>query len=459
MAPDLAARAATPSLFDVLATVRSRRVGRGYRVDSGTADPHPVTGRVLTQADGPQRFVSARAPVALSEEEEALLAWAALGPNGVVAWEASMSGGFSQLVGWRGRTAPEANNLGATELLLVNDRGVFLYRPRPDPLPVSLEGAVDVAAHALACYRDGLVQVLEGRPDLDHGLRREGAPEVPLLGTHQHNLNRPGSTWLLPVTDAGRLLSGMVDLFAGKRTYLVDEFAGGRVAGADAQVAAGHLVRPLPISVYEQTVLRTSTYPAGCTVQNTRLAAEALGLGAWCLSGYDQDVVLGTAPEVTRGLGFTAGPANPRAPLPGGRRHTHGIPGVLATTCVPSPRYPTPEALVDHWYAERYGPGGWGNPATSPLAEGRGPWPADKAGAIITHPRARPPEWAWAATLATVRYCVDTFGQFPVTFDPALAGFGTVVHHLDTDYYDQHLRPGFVTDRIRHHDDRWHPTR
>jgi hypothetical protein len=265
----------------LLSTVRSRRVGAGYRVDSGRREQHPVTGRAMTQADGPQHWVSERPSARLSDDEAALLAWATLEPSGVVAWEASLSGSFSQLVSTRGRTAPEPNNTLATDLLVVDDDGVALYRPTaPWPQPGEQVGPEVVREY----WRTGRTRLLDSRPDLDFALRDPAYPDVPLMGTHQYNLNRPGSLWLLPVTDAGRLLSGVLDLCTGKHVYLVDEFSCGRPAGLDEFVRRGLLEKPVPISAHEQAVLRTSTYPAGCMVQNTRLAAEALGLGAWWLS-------------------------------------------------------------------------------------------------------------------------------------------------------------------------------
>jgi hypothetical protein len=41
-----------PSFFNLPTTIRSRRVGRGYRIDSGTEYKHPVTGRTIKQAKG-----------------------------------------------------------------------------------------------------------------------------------------------------------------------------------------------------------------------------------------------------------------------------------------------------------------------------------------------------------------------------------------------------------------------
>lgn len=49
----------------------------------------------------------------------------------------------------------------------------------------------------------------------------------------------------------------------------------------------------------------------------------------------------------------------------------------------------------------------------------------------------------------------DFCRQFPVTYNPLLAGFGTVVHHVDPALYEQ-LRPGYLTDaRLTHHHT-WH---
>ena len=52
----------TPTFFQLCTTIRSRRVGRGYRIDSGTDFKHPVTGRAISQQKGPMQFVSKKEP-------------------------------------------------------------------------------------------------------------------------------------------------------------------------------------------------------------------------------------------------------------------------------------------------------------------------------------------------------------------------------------------------------------
>ena len=415
-----------------------------------------MTGRTMQQHTGPRPFISQLEPQPLSELEEALLLWAGAGPNGLVAWEASIGAGFDQLVEVRGRTAPEANNLHATQLLLINDSGVFLYRP-PD-LGIGPEGidADLLADTALRMYREGLVQLLPHRPDIDWAMRRPEQPGVRLHGSHQYNLNRPGSSWILPVTDAAALMSGLVDTFGGRHLWIADDWHGNRAAGLGDWIRPGLLERPLPISSHEQGILTTAAYPAGCMVQNIRLAAEALGLGAWCLSGYDDHLLFGAEPSVVRGLGFHVEPENPRAPVASGRVKTYGLAGTLTATYVPSPAYPDARSLVAAWRDQQYGAGGWLHPSGELLRGPLSPWPRAIADALLEDPAARPEEWAWEAAVTYIQYCVDTFGQWPVTYDPMLAGFSVVVHHVDPDFYERYHRAGYITGRIRSHAADWH---
>src|SRR6266545_976904 len=401
--------ATTPPLFEVLRTVRSRRIGLGYHIDAGITQAHPVTGREVTVPDGPRPFVSTDSVVPLTETEEALIAWAACGPNGRATWDRSYVPGVDEPVAQAGHTAPHAGSAPATNLVIINDRGAAVYRPVPDSAdPAEMAGpGRDRYEPILRWYRAGTTRFLDGRPDIDHALRFSGGPDHPALGTYQHNINRPGSTWYLPVTDCGRLAATLLTGLGTLRVFPVDEFNGGRPCGLNTLVSEGTLRHPAPISQLEQAIFQAEHYPVGCIVQNARLAAEALGLGHWCICGYSQEALLGALPDLTAGLGFHAEPANPRAPVAAGALKVFGIRGVIEATYVPSPRYPTAESLVSAWWHARFGRAGTGAHD-------------DPSGQV----------WVREACIGYISYCVETFGQWPVTYNPMQARFSVVVHHL-----------------------------
>ncbi len=134
----------TPSVSNLLTTLRSRRVGLGYKIETGVEEKHPVTGRVMKQERGPLAFASTEAVVPLSETEQAILAWSAIGPNGMVNWDIAIHGGFHELAWLAGRTAASPGNSFATDLIVINDDGVFLYDPGKErEKRVEIEGPED----------------------------------------------------------------------------------------------------------------------------------------------------------------------------------------------------------------------------------------------------------------------------------------------------------------------------
>jgi hypothetical protein len=445
------------NFFNLLTTVRSRRVGRGYRIDSGTQLKHPVTGRTLTQGDGPAKFVSKKEPLPLTRLEEALICWSACGPNGLVAWDISVDGGFHELTWIAGRTAPAPGNSRATDLLVINDSGAYVYKPgleRSAPIEIKSEADYD---KVLKWYDEGLVQILDERPDVDFALRAPGAPNAVLMGPYQFNLNMPGSTWFLPITDAGWLNSALLNFMDFWHYYMIDEWNGGRPAGLEKWIREGMLELPTTIAGEEQLIFQVEQFPTGCMVQNMRLATEAMGLGSWVFCGFNPDVLMGAMPEITRGLGFHVEAPNPKAPISTGQTKIFGIEGVKEATYVPSPRYKTAEQLVKAWYDEKYGDGGVLHRGDNNYLRNVGsPWNKTTAEKVIAHPRTRPPEWVQEACIAYIDYCVKTFGQWPVTYNPMQAHFGAVVHNIDVEYYDTYYNEGYVNDRIRNRSKIWH---
>jgi hypothetical protein len=445
------------SFFQLLTTVRSRRVGRGYRIDSGTEVKHPATGRTLKQAGGPMKFISRKEPLPLTRLEEALISWAACGPSGLVAWDISLDGGFHELTWVAGRTVPSPGNSLATDLLVINDSGAYIYKPtRKRSRPIEIQSEADYDK-VLQWWDEGLVQILDERPDVDHALRVPGAPSAVLMGPYQFNLNMPGSTWFIPLNDAGWLNSALINFLDCWHFYLVDEWNGGRPAGLEKWVKEGMLELPVTIAGEEQLIFQVEQYPIGCMVQNMRLAAEAMGLGAWVFCGFNPEILMGMMPEVTRGLGFHIEAPNPKAPVSTGQTKIFGIEGVKEATYVPSPRFKSAEQLVKAWYDEKYAPGGTLHRGEENYLRKIGsPWNTDTTEKIIADRRTRPSEWVQEALISYIDYCVKTFGQWPVTYNPMQAHFGAVIHNVDEEFYDRYYKEGYITDSIRNRAKIWH---
>src|SRR2546423_14968438 len=51
------------------------------------------------------------------------------------------------------------------------------------------------------------------------------------MGPYQVNMNRPGTTWFIPLTDAGYLNSALINFMDCWHMYFIDEWNGGRAAG------------------------------------------------------------------------------------------------------------------------------------------------------------------------------------------------------------------------------------
>lgn len=447
----------SPSFFQLCSTVRSRRVGRGYRIDSGTEFKHPVTGRAQKQAAGPMQFVSKKDPVPLTKVEEALIAWAACGPNGLVAWDISLDGGFHELTWIAGRTTPHPGNTLATDLLIINDEGAFIYRPtKKREKHIEIQGEADYDK-ILRWYEEDTTQILDERPQIDFAMRAPGAPNATLMGPYQINMNMPGTTWFIPLTDAGALGSALINFMDCWHMYFIDEWNGGRPAGMEKFIREGMLELGTSIAAEEQLIFQVESYPTGMQIQNIRLASEAMGLGNWVYCGFNPEILFGAMPEISRGLGFHVEAPNPKAPISTGQIKVFGVKDVKEATYVPSPRYKSAEQLVTAWYDEKYGQGGvLHDGPTNYLRSVGSPWKADTAEQILKDRRTRPSEWVKEALVSFIDYCVKTFGQWPVTYNPMQAHFGAVIHNIDEDFYDTYYKVGYINDRIRDRSKIWH---
>ena len=448
---------ATPSAAKLLTTLRSRRVGQGYKIETGDEDTHPITGRKMKQERGPLAFASTEQVIPLSEVEQAILCWAALGPNGMVNGDVAIHGGFRELAWFSGRTAAGPAGSFATDLIVVNDNGVFLYNPGQErEKRVEIEGPEDYWK-VLNWLQTGTQRILDTRPAIDWAVRAPGAPHASLFGPYQYNVNLPGTVWLIPITDMGWFyFSVLLNFFDLWHLFPLDD-ATGQPAGVAKWVREGQLEMPVPMSSLEKSAFQVETYPAGSMVQNIRLAAEAIGLGAWIFCGFFDDFLMGAYPDITKGFGFKCEPLNPKAPAAMGALKIFGLEGVKEGTYVPSPRYKNGAEVIQQMLNEKYGHG-------APLADDesnwvlthRGPFKPEVIREIAKDPAVRVSDWAVEATIAYVDYCVEKYGQCPVYNNSLECNFGAVVHHLDTAFYEKYYGDSGITQQIREHMQHWH---
>lgn len=449
------------SIFRLLSTLRTRRVGLGYAIETGEEETFTwSSNRTFTQPRGPLAHRPETEPIPLSEVEEALLCWAGLGPNGTVLADIAVHGALSGLLSTTGRTIPSSSNDCATDLFVVNDSGVSLYRPVSERhAPVEIAGPEDYP-RVLAFYRDGLTPLSSTRPDVGWFSAPEGTQNVNPMGPGQYNLNRPGSTWLLPVVDIGlEWFNQLLASYEWSGFYLMDP-ASGDPLGCKEWICPGFLEVGFPLPAFDELVLLLGASQAACAVQNIRLAAEALGVGAWPVGSYADDLILGAYPEIAAGLGFSFlsrdDDRNPSKTVT-----CLGLPGIKEAVVVPSPRFPDAASAVRYVKELRYAGGSPLSPISGDSPSPAGPFRPEIAQELAEHPRSQISDWAEEAAIATVERIVALYGACPAFVSPIRAKFSVQLHHVDQSFYRAfHVgspQPYAITPTIADHFATWHP--
>lgn len=450
-----------PSVFGALSTLRTRRIGLGYRSETGEDEQFDWSSHLIArQREGPLAFQSSSPPSPLSEVEEALIAWAALGPNGIITADIPVQGDLSSLLSWAGRTVPASSNDQAVDLFIINDSGTHLYRPGTERMaPVEIKGPDDYWK-ILHWYRKGRTTISTKRPDVAWATAPPGTHNVNTMGALQYNANRPGSTWFLPVGDVGlEWVNLLLSSYQFGGFYLQDPETN-KPAGCEQWIRPGFLEVGFPIPIFDELALMQHVTEVACVVQNIRLACEAMGLGAWAMGGYSDDLLLGAYPEVAAGMGFSFLDREP-ARNPSKTATCQGLPGTLDARMVPSKKYPTAEALVRNVVDLRYQRGAHLSRSDNWAERNAGPFTDETREAILQHPRSHIPDWVIEAAIDTVRYVVEKYGSAPSHINPVRAKFSCQVHHVDLDYYRKfHVggeEPYMVTPQLGAHFRDWHP--
>jgi hypothetical protein len=189
--PDLLNAVWDYPLFDALYGRRSRRFGLGFEM-----------------AQGPYRYKSPRAPLPLSDAEEALLVAAGVGFSGMALWDQTRPTPYRSA---DGRTFPSTSRGRRTALFFTNDRGVYFIDPiAGSTINMREAGTRDERAQVVDLYRHNRRTVQDRRLEIP---RR--AP--PLCGHNLWDSNMPGSTLFMPVCNVSFSLIGLIAQFVDAR--------------------------------------------------------------------------------------------------------------------------------------------------------------------------------------------------------------------------------------------------
>ncbi len=429
------------TLFEVLLSRRSRRVGLGMSIPAG-----------------PFRFTSQHAPVPLTEDEEAALAFAACGVTGYALADLSYGAGEggSMLAGRLGRTVASPDAVNAVSVLITNDRGTWLLKRPQDFAATEFLELVRLAQNGSLTdlYRRVRIQLSDKRtaPPLDPG--------------HNFSINRwslyaPGTTYFLPIIETTALtINALLELFGEEMgVFLRDERAWFRPAGVGrfARRNGGHLhdeprdLRSATIQMTETALLESMATEHGMVLQNLALMTEALGLGGFPNFAHHENIWFQAAgfhmhsmpaSRYTGAPGFLSTLArwfgrDPVLEYPVGLEKDNRV--LLKPFC--PPYYTSMEDAVRSFVQTKFGADG--------IYRGGVQQSAWLDAPSLTGKIQAPSTAAQQATIAYCEYVHRRYGRFPVYTAPFRTIIGFQVSHVDLDFYDRFYEPAALPDSVR----------
>lgn len=406
------------SIVEVLRQRKTRRFGCGMEIP-----------------EGPLRYRSQLPPIPLSQEESHYLLFAGVGQTGMHLGDmqyAPRPGGEDgqgmAIMNFQGRTIPSPCAAQATRLFLTDDTGLYFVARVSDP---------DTHERPL------LIKMREGRLEIPR--------EMPyMLSFNQWYANRPGSLYLIPVTDiASVYINLLLVLFSAECGYfIVDSDAGNAPCGLDLfrRSRGGHLHddrtkrRTMTLRDLDGAISDTALQEQAVACQNMFLMEQAIGLGGGIHSVGSGRHLLGWEPEVCQGLGFHFA----QSPVAGVRSNPVGVAGIWEGPCPPFTT--SMEQAVLGLMTAKFGEGGSYSPS------GAKPW-ADsvKATAIGRHDQR-----AVDATIAFCEYVMRTYGRFPAHADAFKTVIAFQAHHVDETFYDLFYPQPSLPMAHRNHLSQWH---
>ncbi len=412
-------------LMQALFGRRARRFGLGMEIPSG-----------------PLAFRSSKEPLPLTALEQMILVAAATGVSG---WSFGVPFGprtpeshAEFTLRFTGRTAQTAAGLGTPALFFTDDEGCYCTRTR-DVQPrmmAELDDGEAAIERVLAVCRENTIPVKEGRLDL---------PSSPpyILPPNLWWANRAGSTLYMPVGDASEEALGLLALMIRHGVMLVDHDTGEPAGNLEPFVRSGLLEREkkLPVSELLSDVHESLCLELAFMGHNIYLTLQAMGLGGLYFNGMDGLSVLGAnARDGVTGLGFRF-VEDERWVVP----NAVGLDGVYEALC--PPYYPDMHSATQEFVERKFGSGGAYDP------DAPGPW---RNSARIKSTVARYSTDFVDCIAEVAQYIYDKYGKFPgIRTTIMLPGF-VQAHHIDTDFYDAHYRPGAYMETHEKHLDHWH---
>lgn len=389
--------------------------------------------------DGPFAYTSTKKPLPLSELEETLLLTAVAGNTG---WQYLIPHdpnylpnipNYSAAAG--GRTFPSAAGFHTTEFFFTNDDGVY-FLPTRDSGSLkeqSSDGSMNLHDY-LQAHRKRIRKLSDSRLNLP---RTEPHMEM-------HNAwcaNQPGTTLIIPVTDAAQHHLANLCYLVQNGVCIFDDFCDAPIPGLEKFRSIVDVDHPYPLSLTEQMTFSEVTIEASTACYAGALMQQALGLGGWAYGGLNPFSVLGASgdPEVP-GLGFRF-ETDDRWPLP----NVTGLPGVFDGYC--PPLYKTMRDAVEALVERKFGEGGPYNRDTDGPYRNNGPLRASGE---------RHDDQFIDCVATMAQYIFDRYGRCPATFSSVFTTMYLQAHHLDCDYYDELFCPDAYLRTHANHDRLWH---
>jgi hypothetical protein len=420
----------------------------------------------MRMSDGPLAYESRHSAMRLSEEEEALLAFAACGITGHALGDLAYGsgGGGEIMAGLLGRTSGSGDAIHTVSVFVINPDGTYLLRRPRDFEPAEIPELVELSRSGrfAELYRRSRILIKTGRetPPLSNFFN---------LRVNRWSLYDPAATYILPVNELTLLyINGVLEIFKEENGgFIVDERAGYRPAGIRtfARSRGGHLdddpmaEHTFTIQQLETLVTEFVTAEQGMVLQNLALMTQAIGLGGfphWAAHPYGWLEAVGfrtTRIPATRylGMGWLLRTLAPLVRAVPGVTYAQGLEhegrALLAPYC--PPYHASMDAAVRAVVDLKYGGAG--------VFGGGARFSAWREPARIVDAAEGPGEAAVAATIAYCTYVFERYGRFPAYQPPFRTVLGFQANHLDLDFYERFYEAEALGETQRRHMSRWHP--